>query len=483
MSKERTRLKQKVAKQPPIDPEELIEDAYKKAKKVKKDNPQWPSPTKPDDVWRQEKFAKRIKGKPRSDIFEALSSAVAAAVQRWNVDYVIADIKYRGVRGVLIIDPQHQTIKILSRKFEEGQYDTFAEEFKDQIFNDLNMAFVDDGPLIVDAELWAQLDDQFLEQGTVTGFIKNPTDPKYEGIHPFIEAFDIYELDGRDLRKLPLVLRRQILEEAISERDVILRDTDLDQIPPTEEAIEKRFRKVIDAGHEGLVIKNPTAPVFMGKQNKWVKLKGADTVDLEVKKVGNYPSGKRSFWFYKHWFMVPRDAEKMFVHTDKGIPSGGFDHAFYVQFTKDALAAVERGDAIASEKTIQVDPSFADKYGVSEVPVSVTFKKGKRPIAEIYAEDVTYNEEKGKYTFPGLKLAGMRDDKNVGDSLADIEQVRQAFYNPEAMKAPRPKVTRAKALSKPKAVVPQLGKKAPGVVYAGKPDPSIKVIYAVMKDE
>jgi hypothetical protein len=432
-------MKTLVKQQPKMTPEELVQDHFQRSLKEAGGDPeraQLGGPTKPKDEWKQMEMGKQIKGKPRTDIINQLSTAVTHAVQRWGVDYVIADVKYRGVRALLVIDPEAGTVNVISRKYKENYAQSFGDKFADQIIDDLNTSFTTEEPIIVDAELWAQLDDQFLPQKKVTGFVTAPNSPEYKDFTPWIEAFDIYMLLGHDLRDLPQIMRKHVLEEAISEQDTILRDADLELLAPTHSAIDEKFREVLAEGHEGLVVKHPDSKVFVGKQSKWLKLKGSETVDLELRGATKYPRGDKPFKFFKHLELVPSDTEENTVDAVLGVTGAGIDWKWSIDLTQRLLAMIDRGEAVAKGKLVDVSTdsyrgkTFRQWYGRDQVPTSVEIPKGGRPIIEIYTEDISLDEQTGKYAFPGVKIVGLREDKGVGDTLADIEQIRKIFYEP-----------------------------------------------------
>jgi len=105
-------------------------------------------------------------------------------------------------------------------------------------------------------------------------------------------AFDILYCDGEIVDK-PLEERRKILESVISESERI---KIANQVRTrNKEDIEKIFNEAINAGHEGVMLKNPNSPYVPGKRGKhWLKLKYVmETLDLVVIG-GEWGEGKRS---------------------------------------------------------------------------------------------------------------------------------------------------------------------------------------------
>ncbi len=92
-----------------------------------------------------------------------------------------------------------------------------------------------------------------------------------------IRFFDVLNLEGKNLTKLPLYERRRILEnyaERVSSQWQITNSYYLEQ----------KFKEVTDGlGLEGLVCKNPASEYLIGERTRdWIKLKKFLTLDLVV---------------------------------------------------------------------------------------------------------------------------------------------------------------------------------------------------------
>jgi ATP-dependent DNA ligase len=81
-------------------------------------------------------------------------------------------------------------------------------------------------------------------------------------------AFDLLELDGNDLRGLPLGDRKKRLARLLSGRrlGIVLSD-------PTDEDGATIFRHACGMGLEGIVSKRLTAPYRSGSSRDWLKVK------------------------------------------------------------------------------------------------------------------------------------------------------------------------------------------------------------------
>lgn len=91
--------------------------------------------------------------------------------------------------------------------------------------------------------------------------------------------FDIVYLDGHPLIDEPLRERRRILEE-VADPKILAAQT----VTSDPEVVAGIYEKAVAAGHEGVMLKSPTAPYAPGKRGKnWVKIKPVmETLDLVV---------------------------------------------------------------------------------------------------------------------------------------------------------------------------------------------------------
>jgi ATP-dependent DNA ligase len=85
-------------------------------------------------------------------------------------------------------------------------------------------------------------------------------------------AFDLLELDGMDLRPMPLGERKAKLERLVDRRltGIVLNDH-------TDEDGAIVFRHACKLGLEGIVSKRLTAPYRSGASRDWLKVKNPDS--------------------------------------------------------------------------------------------------------------------------------------------------------------------------------------------------------------
>jgi ATP-dependent DNA ligase I len=118
--------------------------------------------------------------------------------------------------------------------------------------------------------------------------------------------FDILHLDGVDLIERPTVERRERLES------VIPADQQIAAIATDDPAAAARFYdEAVGAFHEGVVIKDATAPYEAGRRGgAWLKVKPAHTLDLVIL-AAEWGSGRRKGWLSN-------------LHLGARDPAGGF---------------------------------------------------------------------------------------------------------------------------------------------------------------
>lgn len=125
-------------------------------------------------------------------------------------------------------------------------------------------------------------------------------------------AFDCLSAQGKNLTDIPDVLRRGALELVVEALRVHTPNVML--IPRWKEFDEDLYDAILEAGGEGVMVKNPLAVYRPGKRphNTWFKLKGVDTTDVVI--VGYKPGqgkykgmvGAIEFGQYLDGRLVPR---------------------------------------------------------------------------------------------------------------------------------------------------------------------------------
>ena len=103
--------------------------------------------------------------------------------------------------------------------------------------------------------------------------------------------FDLLHVDGQDLLEVPASERFARLAELVPSQALVPRIT---AATPAEAG--EFFDRLVSEGHEGVVVKSPSAPYAAGRRGAgWVKVKPRHTLDLVVLAV-EWGSGRRQGW-------------------------------------------------------------------------------------------------------------------------------------------------------------------------------------------
>ena len=135
------------------------------------------------------------------------------------------------------------------------------------------------------------------------------------GVHLTPYFFDLLHLDGRDLVDSPGSERLAALAGLVPEEHLVPRVVTSDLAEA-----EAFTAKVLELGHEGVVVKNLAAPYDAGRRGSaWVKVKPVHTLDLVVLAV-EWGSGRRRGWLSNiHLGARDGDSFVMLGKTFKGM--------------------------------------------------------------------------------------------------------------------------------------------------------------------
>ncbi len=206
-------------------------------------------------------------------------------------------------------------------------------------------------------------------------------------------VFDILYLDGETLIDLPLLERRNRLENAVTlylAPQVVSSDL---------KEIEQTYKAALDAGHEGIMIKVPGSPYSPGQRGKnWIKIKPeVDTLDLAV--IGaEWGEGKRAHVFGS-FLMACQDAGKLIPLSRVATGLSDEQLAEIYELLKDKVIR-------KSGKEVTFEPGLVFEVGYSELQVSPTYEAG-------FA-----------LRFP--RVIRIRDDKGIAD-IETLESIRERY--------------------------------------------------------
>ncbi|WP_227131316.1 ATP-dependent DNA ligase LigA [Halorubellus salinus] len=294
----------------------------------------------------------------------AQAGTITDAVEAW--DAVAVETKYDGARVQVHHDPDGDT-RLFSRNMEDvtDALPELVEFVADRV----------DIPVVLDGEALAVDDDgdPLPFQRVLERFRrKHDVARARESVAMELRAFDCLHHDGEDLLDAPFTERQArleaVLSEGVSESFVT---TDADEIGEFEAT-------VLDAGHEGIMLKDPESTYSAGKRGKeWLKRK-PDVETLDVVVTGaEWGEGRRAnvFGTFEVGVRVPEStnasADASEYATVGKVATGITDAEL------DALTERLR-EHVATEdgQTVRFEPAVVFEVGYEEIQASPTYDSG-----------------------------------------------------------------------------------------------------------
>ena len=197
--------------------------------------------------------------------------------------------------------------------------------------------------------------------------------------------FDVLHVDGRDLIDLPLADRLAELERVAGTHQIPGTST---TDPATAEAV---LEAALDAGHEGVVVKDLASPYLAGRRGKaWRKVKPVHTLDLVVL-AAEWGYGRRTGWLSNLHLGARADDGPGFVMVGKTF-KGLTDELLRWQ-TERFLALAEREERGTGPQTgvVWVLPEQVVEIALDGVQRSTRYPGG---VALRFARVLRYREDK-----------------------------------------------------------------------------------------
>jgi DNA ligase-1 len=329
--------------------------------------------------------AELVVGRPVQAML-AQTGTAADAVEAWGS--VAVETKFDGARVQVHHDPAVET-RIFSRNLEDV---TDALPEITEFVADLGV------PVILDGEAIAVDDagEPLPFQEVLRRFRrKHDVERMREEVTIEFRAFDCLHVDGTDLLDTPLLDRRERLSSVLSDGVSPL------TLAEDVETIADHERSALDAGHEGIMLKNPDSIYTPGKRGQnWLKRKpDVETLDLVVTGA-EWGEGRRAN--HLGTFLLSARVEGGFATIGK-VATG---------ITDERLAELsERLEPLIREQEgteVDIDPEIVFEVGYEEIQASPTYGSG-------YA-----------LRFP--RFVAVREDKtpSEADSLSRIERLADA---------------------------------------------------------
>ncbi|MDR7253963.1 DNA ligase-1 [Nocardioides sp. BE266] len=197
--------------------------------------------------------------------------------------------------------------------------------------------------------------------------------------------FDLLHVDGRDLLDSPGHERLAALDALVPEQHRVRR-----VVTSSVEDADAFARETVAAGHEGVVLKDLSAPYAAGRRGSaWVKVKPVHTLDLVVLGV-EWGSGRREGWL-SNIHLAARDAtsETGFVMLGKTF-KGMTDEMLAWQTERFTELAVSP-DAIRDHYAVELRPEQVVEIAFDGLQRSTRYPGG---VALRFARVVRYRDDK-----------------------------------------------------------------------------------------
>ncbi|PSP76517.1 DNA ligase [Halobacteriales archaeon QS_1_68_20] len=319
----------------------------------------------------------------------AQTGTVTEALAEW--DEVACEVKYDGARVQVHYDPeglnaQKSAVGTADDARTVGVYSRNMEDVTDALPEVVEFVEDDcDGPAILDGEVVAVRDGEPLPfQEVLRRFRrKHEVERAREEVAVELHAFDCLHADGTDLLDAALVDRREHLEDVLPEA------TSEFLVSDDAEEVEEMDADALEAGHEGIMLKNPRSAYTPGRRGKnWLKRKpDVETLDLVVTGA-EWGEGRRAQFLGT--FLLSARAEGEFETIGK-VATGITDEKLAdLTGLLEPYVEAERG------KEVDLEPAVVFEVGYEEIQESPTYSSG-------YA-----------LRFP--RFVAVRDDKEPGDA-------------------------------------------------------------------
>ncbi|WP_274535002.1 DNA ligase D [Mesorhizobium sp. LCM 4577] len=212
-------------------------------------------------------------------------------------------------------------------------------------------------------------------------------------------AFDLLQLDGEDLRRLPLLQRKQKLEKILPAKHPVLRYSD--HIQGRGEELLNRF---CDAGLEGVISKLADSPYVGARDGSWLKIKCI----------------KRQEFVVVGW--TPSDKDRAFRSLILGVYDGG---------KLRYAGKVGTGfDAAGMARLMQTMAPLEQKAATVEAPRAEV--RGAHWLRPRLVAEIAFTEMTNEGTLRHPSYLGLREDKKPEAVVLETEHRTAALPAPAA---------------------------------------------------
>lgn len=332
-------------------------------------------------------------GRPIKLMLAQVSPSIQAAVD--EMGSVAVEWKYDGAR--VQIHKDGDNITVFSRRLEDvtNSLPDIVEMVREGITAD--QALIDGEAVVLGENGKPGAFQQILKR-----FRRKYDVEVMKGQIPLqLYLFDIVYINGQGLFDNSLYQRRVQLIEFVIPSDTM---KVADQILTDEvSVIDNIYHQALDAGHEGVMLKNPESFYSPGKRGKhWLKVKPLmETLDLAVMG-GEWGEGRRANFIGSYLLACIEPSTGEFLSIGRVGTGISDDMLGELTFQFKDLIVVESG------KALEFVPQIVFEVAFEEIQKSPTYDSG-------YA-----------LRFP--RLVRIRDDKSV-DEIDTLERVEQLYVN------------------------------------------------------
>lgn len=329
-------------------------------------------------------------GRPIKLMLAQVTPDIETAIRELGV--VAAEWKFDGAR--VQIHKKGDTVTLYSRRLENitGSLPDIVSAVKTAVKAD--SAILDGEAVAIDEDGRPKPFQEILKRFRRKYDVQN----KVRHIPLTLNLFDIMYLNGDSLIELPLQKRREFLVSSIGDSDLVHVDNQL--ITSDISQINCMYEQALQAGHEGIMIKNPGSPYSPGKRGKnWLKKKPVmETLDLVV--IGaEWGYGRRTSFL------------------------GSFALACHDPETGRFLSVGKVATGISDEQLAELTELFREHI-ISESGTSVEIRP--HILFEVAFEEIQKSINYGSgYALRFPRLVRVRDDKSLeeADTLERLEDM------------------------------------------------------------
>ncbi|MDF1558130.1 MAG: ATP-dependent DNA ligase [ANME-2 cluster archaeon] len=329
-------------------------------------------------------------GRPIKMMLAQVSQGISAVAS--EMGSVAVEWKFDGAR--VQIHKDGDTVSIYSRRLEDvtGSLPDIVDMVREGVSAD---SAVLDGEAVV----MGQDGNPGVFQQILKRFRRKYDVDTMKGEIPLqLFLFDVVYLNGESLFNRTLVQRRARLVECVTPSDTMKVASQF--VTSEVQAIEDIYKQALDAGHEGVMLKNPESLYSPGKRGKhWLKVKPLmETLDLTVLG-GEWGEGRRAnFIGSYHMGCIEHD-------TGAFLSIGRMGTGITDEMLEELTARFKELIVVESGKELEFVPQVVFEVAFEEIQKSPTYDSG-------FA-----------LRFP--RLVRLRDDKSAdeADTLERIEQL------------------------------------------------------------